>query len=221
MAAEIASAWSGRNVSNPVTYVFFETGRAPVRMERRFDLPLFFLSATSRIPYLGLAFPTLRTNDQYLEDLDVFSSSEKGNSVGTELLADMDAIVAHEFDQYFDIELAKAITGTVAKGGLQYLATDAVRSENELTQAALGAGTGMLAQLSTRADLRSWSTLPKQIRFCKISTPIDQKLTLRGSGTTLSKEVELLNAKTNLIWVRSVSAFTPLRVIGVCSLSPK
>jgi len=214
-------AKSGRNVSNPVTYVFFETGRAPVRMERRFDLPLFFFSATSRIPYLGIAFPTLRTNDQYLEDLDVFSSSEKGNSVGTELLADMDAIVAHEFDQYFDIELAKAITGTVSKGGLQYLATDAVRSENELTQAAVGAGAGMLAQLSTRADLRSWSTLPKQIRFCKISTPKDQKLTLRGTGTTLSTEVELLKANTNLVWVRSVSEFTPLRVIGVCSLSPK
>ena len=214
-------AKSGRKESSPVTYVFFETGRAPVRMERRFDLPLFFFSATSRIPYLGIAFPTLRTNDQFLENLEIFSSSTKGNVVGTELLADMDAIVAQEFDQYFDIELAKAITGTVAKGGLQYLATDAVRSENELTQAAVGAGAGMLAQLSTRADLRSWSTLPKQIRFCKIATPKDQKLTLRGTGTTLSTEVELLKANTNLVWVRSVSEFTPLRVIGVCSLSPK
>ncbi len=212
-------AKSGRNESSPVTYVFFETGRAPVRMERRFDLPLFFFSATSRIPYMGIAFPTLHINDQFLQDLEIFSSSKKGNAVGTELLADMDAIVAQEFDQYFDVELAKAITGTIAKGGLQYLATDAVRSENELARAAVGAGAGMLAQLSTRADLRSWSTLPKQIRFCKIPTPKDQKLTLRGSGTTLSTEVELHNANTNFVWVRSVSQFTPLRVIGVCALS--
>ena len=38
----------------------------------------------------------LRTNDQYLTDLDVFLQiGEK--PVGTELLADMDAIVAQEF----------------------------------------------------------------------------------------------------------------------------
>ena len=141
--------------------------------------------------------------------------------MGTELLADMDAIVAQEFDQYFDIELAKAITGTIAKAGLQYLATDAVRSENELTRALVGAGAGILAQLSTRADLRSWSTLPKQIRFCKIPTPQDQKLTLRGTGTTLSTEVKVPKSPVNLVWVRSVSEFTPLRIIGVCSLSPK
>ena len=214
-------AKSGRQESGSFTYVFFETGRAPVRMERRFDLPLFFFSATSRIPYLGIAFPTLRTNDQYLADLEVFSSSNKAEKMGTELLADMDAIVAQEFDQYFDIELAKAITGTIAKGGLQYLATDAVRSENELTRALVGAGAGILAQLSTRADLRSWSTLPKQIRFCKIPTPQDQKLTLRGSGTTLSNEVKVPKSPINLVWVRSVSEFTPLRIIGVCSLSPK
>jgi hypothetical protein len=214
-------AKSGRHAPGSFTYVFFETGRAPVRIERRFDLPLFFFSATSRIPYLGIAFPTLRTNDQYLADLEVFSSSNKDEKMGTELLADMDAIVAQEFDQYFDIELAKAITGTIAKGGLQYLATDAVRSENELTRAIVGAGAGILTQLSTRADLRSWSTLPKQIRFCKIPTPQDQKLTLRGTGTTLSTEVKVPKPPINLVWVRSVSEFTPLRMIGVCSLSPK
>jgi hypothetical protein len=214
-------AKSGRKESGSFTYVFFETGRAPVRMERRFDLPLFFFSATSRISYLGIAFPTLRTNEQYLADLEVFSSNNKAEEMGTQLLADMDAIVAQEFDQYFDIELAKAITGTIAKGGLQYLATDAVRSENELTQAVVGAGAGMLAHLSTRADLRSWSTLPKQIRFCKIPTPKDQKLTLRGTGTTLSTEVKVPKSAVNLVWVRSVSEFTPLRLIGVCSLSTK
>ena len=52
--------------------------------------------------------------------------------MGTKLLTDMDAIVAQEFDQYFEIELAKAITGWIAKGGLQYFATNAVRSEDDL-----------------------------------------------------------------------------------------
>jgi len=219
MREDYQLAQSGRVQQEASTYVFFETGRAPVRLERRFDLPLFFFSATSRIPYLGIAFPTLHTNEQFLADLDVMAQGDPKNGVSTELLADMDAIVAQEFDQYFDIELSKAIAGTLAKGGLQYLATNSVRSENELTRAVVGAGAGMLAQITTRADLRSWSTLPKQIRFCKVPTPQDQKLTLQGTGTTLSTEVYLPSQKVNLVWVRSVSAYTPLRVVGICSLS--
>ena len=200
-------------------YVFFETGRAPVRVEKRFDLPLFFFSATSRVPYLGIAFPSLRINDQFLKDIKVFPTMDKSKAVTTKLLADMDAIVAQEFNEYFDIELTKAITGAISKGGLQHLATNAVRSENDLARVSVGAGVGMLAQATTRADLRSWSTLPKQVRFCKLSIPQDRKLTLSGVGTNLSTIVNLKNQQTQLLWVRSVSAFTPLRVVGVCSLS--
>ena len=209
----------GTRPTEKSVYVFFETGRAPVRVEKRFDLPLFFFSATSRVPYLGIAFPSLRLNDQFLKDIKVFPTMDKSKSVTTKLLADMDAIVAQEFDEYFDIELTKAITGAIAKGGLQHLATNAVRSENDLARVSVGAGAGMLAQATTRADLRSWSTLPKQVRFCKLSIPQDRKLTLSGVGTNLSTIVNLKNQQTQLLWVRSVSAFTPLRVVGVCSLS--
>ncbi len=209
----------GTRPTEKTVYVFFETGRAPVRVEKRFDLPLFFFSATSRVPYLGIAFPSLRLNDQFLKDIKVFPTMDKSKAVTTKLLADMDGIVAQEFNEYFDIELAKAITGAIAKGGLQHLATNAVRSENDLARVSVGAGAGMLAQATTRADLRSWSTLPKQVRFCKLSIPQDRKLTLSGVGTNLSTIVNLKNQQTQLLWVRSVSAFTPLRVVGVCSLS--
>ena len=210
---------AGKQSEGPKTYIFFETGRAPVRLERRFDLPVFFFSPTSRIPYLGVAFPTLQINDQYLQNLEVFTADQSNNPEKTTLLSDLDAIVAQEFDQYFDIELSKAVAGAVAKGGLQYLATDSVRANDDLTQVAVGAGVGMLSQLTTRADLRSWSTLPKQIRFCKIDTPKDQKLTLRGAGTKLSTDIMVTNKHINLVWVRSVSDFTPIRVVGVCPLS--
>ena len=209
----------GTRPTEKTVYVFFETGRAPVRVEKRFDLPLFFFSATSRVPYLGIAFPSLRLNDQFLKDIKVFPTMDKSKAVTTKLLADMDAIVAQEFNEYFDIELTKAITGAISKGGLQHLATNAVRSENDLARVSVGAGVGMLAQATTRADLRSWSTLPKQVRFCKLSIPQDRKLTLSGVGTNLSTIVNLKNQQTQLLWVRSVSAFTPLRVVGVCSLS--
>jgi uncharacterized protein len=201
----------------PLTYVFFETGRAPVRVERRFDLPIVFLSSHSRIPYLGVAFPMLKTTNQFLPSLSVRAD---GSQVQTQLLADMDAIIAKEFEKDFPIELSRAISGALAKGGLQYLATNAVRAENDTTRAIVGVGAGLLAQLTTRADLRSWSTLPKQIQFCKIRTPPDKKLTLTGVGASFTKVVTLNPSVTNLVWVRSISSHTPIRVVGVISLDP-
>jgi len=204
---DFEQANQGKLTNAKQTYVFLETGRAPVRREKRIDLPLVFFSATSRLPYLGLAFPTLYVNDQYLTGLEVGK-----DSVRTRPLADLDAIVAREFEKDFPIELTKAISGALAKGGLQYLATNAVRSEGETIQAVTGIGVGALAQSMTRADWRSWTTLPKRIQFCKIPTPASGELTLRGVDTNISLTVPLMSAKTNILWVRSVSAHTPLRL---------
>ena len=209
----------GTSSEEAMTYIFFETGRAPVRREKRFDLPLVFLSPTSRLPYAGLALPVLVTNDNFLETLEVRGDT-KDTWSQTVPLADLDGIVAKEFAKDYPIEITKAIAGTLAKGGLQYLATNAARSEKETVQAATGVAVGALAQSLTRADWRSWSTLPKQIQFCKIKTPASQELTLRGVRTNLVKKVSIGSEKTNLLWVRSVSAHTPLILVHSFSMDP-
>lgn len=199
------------------TYVFFETGRVPVRREKRFDLPLVFFSPMSRIPFLGITFPTLKTNENFLSGLDVYGK-KNSTPVRTQLLADMDAIVAKEFEKDFPIELAKAISGAVTKAGLQYLGTDAIRSESDLTRVISGVGMGTLARSTTTADGRSWTTLPKQIQFVKISTPPSQRLILCGVGTNLEIIVPLESLHTNFVWVRSISTYSPLRIVSVFSL---
>ena len=75
-----------------------------------------FLSETSRLPYAGLALPTLVTNDNFLETLEVRVQNE-GSWSRTVPLADMDGIVAKEFAKDYPIEMTKAITGSLAKGG--------------------------------------------------------------------------------------------------------
>ena len=201
----------------PVTYVFFETGRAPVRREKRYDFPLIFFSSTSRIPYLGLAFPQLVINDNYLSNLEALD--ENGGKLASTLpLADFDAIISQEFIKDFPIELAKAISGALSKGALQYLATNTVREEKDLTRAATGVAVGSLGHAFTGADWRSWTTLPKQIQFFKMLTPESQGLTLRGVNTNLVTKVPLKKTTTNIVWVRSIFLHTPLHVINVFSL---
>ena len=86
-------ARKGASSEEAMTYIFFETGRAPVRREKRFDLPLVFLSPTSRLPYAGFALPVLVTNDNFLETLEVRGDTKDAWSQ-TVPLADLDGIVA-------------------------------------------------------------------------------------------------------------------------------
>ena len=48
-------------------------------------------------------------------------------------LANMDAIVANEFDKEFPIELSKAIAGSLT-GAVQYIATNALREESPIVE---------------------------------------------------------------------------------------
>jgi hypothetical protein len=55
----------------PTTYVIFETGCAPVRDQIRIDIPTFI----PKSPYAGAAFPTLKTQGNYLPSLTVTANS--------------------------------------------------------------------------------------------------------------------------------------------------
>ena len=103
---------------------------------------------------------------------------------------------------------------------MQYIATNAVQDESEEVRAVTGVGVGALAQGLTQSDWRSWTTLPKQIQFCKIPSPASRELTLRGIGTKLRDSIILKPATINLIWIRSISAQTPLRVVNQFVLKP-
>jgi hypothetical protein len=199
--------------SQPVTYIFFETGRAPVRVEKRFDLPLMYFSGTSRIPYLGIAMPSLVYNDQFVQDLKVFEKEGVGE-VTTQILADFDSIVSQEFESYYPLELTRAITGSILRGGSQYIATNSIRSEDETLRTAAGVGVGLLAQAVTRADLRCWATLPKQIKFCKILNPPTNQLTIQGIGTNFKKKINLTPNQTNIVTVRSISSYVSLNIVN-------
>ncbi len=215
----------------PVTYLFLETGRAACRTEFRLEYPLsvtevlpaqfamWLMNPTSRIPYIGVALPRLRMNPSHLEGLQV-EAEDLPTSIRTLPLADLDAIIAKEFEKTYPLELAKAIGGALVKAGIQHAVTDSVRDKDETTRVATGIGVGVLAHATTRADLRQWSTLPKKVLFCKFVTPAKKRLTLRGVGRNLVREVELPEGRTNVLWVRSVTPFTPLRIVANFTLEP-
>lgn len=189
-----------------VTYVILENGRAPLRNQVRIDIPLFF----TRLSYLGAAFPTLELQGGQLSAIKVTAG---GTNETTALLASMDSVIAQDFKNELPSIITKTIAATVTKGAASYALNEVANQEG-------GGIAGLISQIGTAvyqlavniADLRTWTTLPKEIQIARIPTPADRKVDLHAVGSAQHAVVTLDEGLVNLIYVRSISAGGPMFV---------
>ncbi len=191
---------------SPTTYVVFETGRAPVRDQIRIDIPIL----VSKLSYVGAAFPTLQPQGGQLAGLRVIAN---GTNETTEPLASMDGVIGKDFKNELPTVITKTIAATVIKAAASYAANEAAHKQG-------GELAGLLSQIGTAvfqiavniADLRTWTTLPKEFQVCRIPTPPDRKIELEGSSTGQKVSVTLEEGVINLVFVKSISASGPMFV---------
>lgn len=201
----LEAAVRGKPVEN-VTYVILENGRAPARNQVRIDIPLFF----TRLSYLGAAFPTLELQGGQLSALKVTAG---GSNEMTAVVASMDSVIGQDFKNELPTIITKTIAATVAKGAASYALNEVANQEG-------GGIAGLISQLGTAvyqlavniADLRTWTTLPKEFQVCRIPTPADRKVELHAVGSAQHAVVTLDEGLVNLIYVRSISAGGPMFV---------
>jgi hypothetical protein len=184
----------------PLTFVIYETGQAPDRVEQRIDIPLFI--ASRDVPYFGVAFPKLNFHPQYSPGLVVQTVGQP--ALRTALLCDMDSVVAQEFRN----DLPEVVVKTLISAGLKAAAQFGVHQttkDNDFLDS-LTQISGLIYQVATnRADLRTWTTLPKQIQFARLPAPADHKLYLARAGVTESLEVDLPDSPVTIVLVKSTS----------------
>ncbi len=203
---------SAGNVDAFFTYVYFETGRAASRSELRIDLPVLYFDETARVPYVGVALPRLSYHQFFAPNVTI-TGQGFGKSPEPRLLSDMDAIITKEFKKDQPVIVTKAILNALVKAGFQYAVNKSLADKDDTTRLFGQLGTGIIAHALTKADLRSWTTLPKQVLYCRMPTPPNKKLTLRTKKGNLIKEINLASGgKINVVCVRSVSPATPLVV---------
>lgn len=187
------------------TYVIYETGCAPLRDQVRIDIPVFL--ATNDVPYVGVNFPRLRYVGKYSPNLSV---SAGGKSYPPLTVADMDKIVAEEFNNELPLVIAKTLLSAGTKAALQYGLQESVRAASNGDSALLLAAmiVGSIYQVSMNdADLRTWSTLPKQIKISRMPTPKDGKIFIDG------REVKVdVSARANIVCVNKPSAFSQISI---------
>ncbi len=200
---------NGKPIS-ATTYVFFETGQSPDREQIRIDLPLFII--TPGVPYVGAAFPKLKYRTDYISALNV---SYDGKTEAPRLLSNMDAVVAREFKNELPTIITKTLIASAIKAGATYGAyagaTDGGRKNSGAGLAVLIAG-ALYQVAMNQADLRTWTTLPKEFQFCRIPTPSDRKIELDPPYLGRKTPVVIDEGVVNVVWVKSVNRNRPLSV---------
>ena len=172
------------------TYIVFETGCAPIREQFRLDLPLYIINKD--LPHVSVNFPYLSKQDDFLESPYALAD---GKPLKFDILANMDDIIEEEFYIELPLVVSKTLISSAAKATAQYFAAKAAGDYGIL----VNIGMSVLQAALNDADLRTWTTLPKQIKIAKTETPKDGKILIDNTPVYVNKK------GLNIVYVKSMS----------------
>ncbi|WP_117233848.1 hypothetical protein [Vibrio maerlii] len=191
---ELAKRLSGGDLSarDNKVWVVFSNGQSMIKEERRIDIPMFLFS--DRVSYTGIALPRLK-------ERGVAYSSITANGQQTETVADMDRIIASEFDKDFPIILTHEMIRAATKVAAQMMLDE----YNEWA----GLGAALFAAATTSADIRSFSALPSQFQTAQLERDGN---TVNLDLGSYSKVIELdPNSNQHILFVKAATdQTTPL-----------
>jgi hypothetical protein len=186
------------NLSN--VWVVFENGEMAKKEEFRIDLPVFI--ASENVNYAGVALPKIKENTDYFSFLSV-------NGQRSEIVADMDRIFKAEFKEEWPIILTREITRSVIKTVVQKQVND--------KNIWLGMAAGALQAVTTQADTRTWSTLPKNFQALMLENDGSGQLVIESPGFAQALTVDIDPTKKNIVYVKAINqSLTPaVEVISI------
>ena len=220
---------AGKKIEN-VTYVIFESNMAPFRTEELINLVIpipvevkiydqnGYWTGRTRIEVVPIKFsfswPKLRDKGQ--PDISQHVIID-GKEIELELIADMEAIVAKEFNNLWPGVRNRIVLSVVAKAAASVVATVAVKKSAGAgglgTLMAFAAGTSV-SHFTKGTDSRTWRTLPSNFKICRIPTPSNRKITLKsptGDAGNL-QEISLIDGSVNVVYLKQTSPVSPLLV---------
>ncbi len=195
MAEDLAATeriLDGQGRLKDTLWVIFENGLGPVKEEFRIDLPLFI--ATEKVKYVGIALPRLVFREAAYPHLTVQAG---GRTYDTRVVADMDRVVQTEFKKDFGAILTRAIISATGKAAAQY----ALQKQDNDGGAILSIAMAVYSFATTAADVRIWTTLPKDFQVARLSIPADRLIKVAGPGGA-PFEVKIPDCENAIVYVR-------------------
>lgn len=141
---------------NDSVWVVFENGKGMSKSEFILQLPLFLVS--SQVSWTGVAFPELKPGSKAYNSIVV-------NGITTKKFVSMDDVIKSEFKKDLPNIKARAIASAIAKTAIQV--------EMKKHNNPMGDIFAIYQAVSTRADTRIWSSLPKEFLLAKVDMPED------------------------------------------------
>jgi hypothetical protein len=184
----------GKGKLEDTIWLIFENGLGPVKREFRMDIPLFV--ATDKVKYVGIALPQLEFRDRAYPHLVV---EVDGNDYETRVVSDMDRVVQTEFSKDFKGILTRAIVSTTAKAIAQYAVEKKDSSSSSSSLASLFVAAYSYA--TTTADVRIWTTLPKDFQIARFPKPKNGKLKVTPAGAN-PFEINIPGCNNAIVYVR-------------------
>ena len=182
----------GKAELKDTVWVVFENGMGPVKGEFRIDIPLFI--ASDQVKYFGIALPMLVFREQAYPYLSIKAGDKSYN---TQIVANMDRVVQTEFSKDFKGILTRAIISATAKAIAQYALDKKDNSSPKLVSLLAT----VYSYATTAADVRIWTTLPKNFQVARLTIPSDRLITIELPGGG-SFPVEIPACRNALVYVR-------------------
>ena len=191
-------------VPENVTYVIFETGTAPLRGEERIDIPTFLV--TSRLAYIGAAFPKLVFNHDYIPGLTITAGEQ---TFTTATVASMDSVIANDFKNDWPTVVTKTLITSATKAIVQATVQKQAEDRGGMFGGLIAAAAMTVLNSATNiADTRTWTSLPKEFQYARFPTPADRQVTVSAQG--VQKTITLREGSVNVVYVKSSSTTAPL-----------
>jgi len=176
---------SFKNSKENYAWIIYENGEGMIKDEIRINIPLFIF--TNNVIYTGIALPKI------IERSTSYAYLEVNNKKTTEI-SNMDRVIKTEFKKKFPKVLSEAIANTISK-------TVAQKQLND--KSPLGGFLSFLYQnLTNRADIRSWSDLPKNFQSLRLKLN-EKVIDIKNNQGKIIKEILIPKGKNALIYVKS------------------
>ncbi|MBC8472317.1 MAG: hypothetical protein H8D56_22885 [Planctomycetes bacterium] len=182
----------GKGRLEDTIWLIFENGLGPAKKEIRMDIPLFV--ATDDVKYVGIALPELYFRNKAHQYL---TAEVDGKDYQTRLISDMDRVVQTEFSKDYPGILTRAIISATAKAIAQYALEKQDSSKSSLASVLMAA----YSFATTAADVRIWTSLPKEFQVARFPKPKDGKLKVKRPGS-IPVEINIPDCNNAIVYVR-------------------
>jgi len=183
---------NGKGRPEKTIWLIFENGLGPEKKEFRLDIPLLLL--TDNVKYVGIALPRLEFREKAYPYLVIESG---GKEYKTCQVADMDRVIQTEFSKDFKTILTRAIISAVVKAAAQYALKEQGSSAGSMASYFMAA----YSFATTAADVRIWTTLPKDFQVARFKKPENSKLRIIPAGS-VPFDVNIPDCNNAIVYVK-------------------